>query len=95
EDAYMSRKLRRLGRTAILSPAMKTSPRRFVDRGVIRQFASDLFLITCDMLGERPHATWRRYNNVNRAANEAVDEASVATRGSPTRPPDLVTAVGG
>jgi rSAM/selenodomain-associated transferase 2 len=69
EDVYLSRKLKQVGKTAILSPAMKTCPRRFVDRGVLRQFASDVYLLTADMLGERPHAAWKRYNGVNRKAS--------------------------
>ena len=69
EDAYFSAKLARAGRTVILSPAVKTCPRRFVDRGVLRQFAADLWMIGCDQFGIRPRRAWERYNAVNRAAH--------------------------
>ena len=71
EDAHFCRKLRRAGRTAILSPPMKTCPRRFIARGVLRQFAADLWMINCDLLGERPTRAWGRYNAVNRATPTA------------------------
>ncbi len=71
EDARFCQKLRRAGRTAILSPPMKTCPRRFIARGVLRQFAADLWMINCDLLGVRPTRAWDRYNALNRSTPPA------------------------
>lgn len=69
EDLYFSRRLRRAGRTAILRPAVSTSPRRFLARGVIRQFAEDLALLGLDSLGLEPKRLWSRYNALNRTGH--------------------------
>jgi rSAM/selenodomain-associated transferase 2 len=69
EDVRFSLALNRLGKTAILQPPALTSPRRFVARGVLRQFAMDLTLLACESWGVRPEALWARYNAVNHAAS--------------------------
>ena len=69
EDAYFCAKLNRAGRTAILSPAVKTSPRRFLERGIIRTFVEDSRLLLLDSIGERPAHLWKRYNDLNRAGH--------------------------
>ena len=66
EDIYFCGKLDRAGRTALLSPAVKTSPRRFVERGVVRTFCGDARLLLLDSFGVRPAGLWRRYNALNR-----------------------------
>lgn len=66
EDIYFSRRLRGIGRTAILGPPVRTSPRRFLSHGVIRQFAQDLALLGCDSIGICPANLWERYNHWNR-----------------------------
>lgn len=68
EDIRFSRALKRRGRVAILRPAVKTSPRRFVSRGVLRQFATDLVLLACESAGLRPASMHAAYNRVNAAA---------------------------
>ena len=66
EDVRFSRRLARLGRTVILSPGVKTSPRRFVEKGVLRQLARDLALMGIDGCGLCPRRMWAAYNDVNR-----------------------------
>jgi rSAM/selenodomain-associated transferase 2 len=68
EDIRFSRRLRRFGRTAILRPPVRTSPRRFLSHGVIRQFVEDLTLLGCDSIGVCPVKLWERYNGWNRCA---------------------------
>src|SRR5436190_3028528 len=65
EDIRFAQKMNRLGQTAILNPPVRTSPRRFVERGVLTQFAHDLVLIWCEALCIEPASLWRRYNGWN------------------------------
>ena len=69
EDVYFCARLNRAGRTAILSPGVKTSPRRFCERGVIRTFVADARLLLLDSFGVRPTRLWRRYNDLNRGGH--------------------------
>lgn len=71
EDIGFCRRMRGVGRTAILRPPVRTSPRRFVTRGVIRQFAEDLALLGCDNFGVCPVKLWERYNGWNRRGGES------------------------
>ena len=66
EDIGFSRRLRGVGRTAILRPPVRTSPRRFLSRGVARQLVDDLTLLACDSIGIRPLRLWECYNGWNR-----------------------------
>ncbi len=66
EDLYFSRKLNRLGRTVLLGPPAKTSPRRFVQVGVLRQGLCDLHLLTMERLGLVGPGSIARYNAFNR-----------------------------
>ena len=66
EDARFSRRMGRVGRTAILQPPVKTSPRRFVERGILRQLTMDLLLMGLDNCGVEPAPLWRHYNQLNR-----------------------------
>jgi rSAM/selenodomain-associated transferase 2 len=66
EDVRFCERLNRLGRTAIVSPAVRTSPRRFLRRGVFRQLGRDFILVSCDTLGARPTRLWDGYNDLNR-----------------------------
>jgi rSAM/selenodomain-associated transferase 2 len=68
EDIAFCQRLHRFGRTAILRPPVLTSPRRFLDHGVIRQFIQDLTLLTCACTGVRPMRLWDRYNEWNHRA---------------------------
>jgi hypothetical protein len=65
EDVRFCQRLARLGRTAIVSPPVRTSPRRFVARGVFRQMGQDFLLLSCDTLGVHPMTLWDRYNGLN------------------------------
>ena len=79
EDARFSRRMGQVGRTAILQPAVKTSPRRFVERGVLRQMTLDMLLMALDNCGVEPGLLWRRYNKLNRdghASDARADEPS-------------------
>jgi rSAM/selenodomain-associated transferase 2 len=68
EDIGLSSRIKRLGRTAILRPPILTSPRRFLSRGVVRQFAEDLMLLTCASFDGSPQKLWEKYNGWNRGA---------------------------
>lgn len=85
EDIELSRRLALAGRTAILRPPILTSPRRFMTRGVVRQFAEDLALLACHSLGAEPRILWRRYNRLNRQAHRPfplpMDEARLRCAG--------------
>lgn len=65
EDIGLSCRIKRLGRTAILRPPILTSPRRFLSRGVARQFAEDLMLLTCASFDASPERLWEKYNGWN------------------------------
>jgi len=66
EDLHFSRRMKRVGETAILSPAVQSSPRRFMARGIIHQMIQDIRLILADSLGMRPGPLSARYNGWNR-----------------------------
>jgi rSAM/selenodomain-associated transferase 2 len=66
EDLHFSRRMKRVGGTAILSPAVHSSARRFLDRGIIHQTIQDIRLIFADSLGMRPGGLTMRYNGWNR-----------------------------
>lgn len=72
EDLEFSRRLRRFARNhgarvGVLTPAIKTSPRRFLTRGVVRQFVDDLMLLSKDALGLDVRRPVERYNGLNRS----------------------------
>ena len=66
EDLHFSRRMKRVGQTAILSPAVQSSARRFLARGIIHQMIQDIRLILADSLGMRPGPLSGRYNGWNR-----------------------------
>ena len=66
EDLRFSQAMSRVGRTAILNPPVRTSPRRFVRRGVLRQLAQDWLILACDSFGVTPDELWEHYNAHNR-----------------------------
>jgi glycosyltransferase involved in cell wall biosynthesis len=76
EDLRFCRRMAAEGRTAILPP-MDTSPRRFVTRGVLRQFVQDLVLLSCDSWGVCPEDLWAHYNRLNHAGHEDGERARV------------------
>lgn len=78
EDLEFSRKLRRAGRTVILSPPMRTSPRRFLIRGVLRQYFADLSLLGREAMGLRSDGAYRVYNRLNLSGHDAEDESAGA-----------------
>jgi hypothetical protein len=65
EDLHFSRRLKRVGRTAILSPAVHSSARRFLARGIVHQTIQDIRLILADSLGVRLDGLMGRYNGWN------------------------------
>ena len=75
EDAHFSRALGRLGRTAILSPGVKTSPRRFLERGVLRQTAADMTLMFLDACSVDPRRMHAAYNRLNREGHRCDESA--------------------
>ena len=72
EDLRFARAMNRLGRTAILSPAVRTSPRRFIENGVLRQLARDTLILACDSLSICPAWLWQGYNHFNRRRDLGV-----------------------
>lgn len=71
EDVGFSRRMRRAGRTAILRPPAVTSPRRFLARGVVRQFLDDLALLAFDSVGLQSRRACTRYSHLNRSGHGA------------------------
>lgn len=67
EDVRFCRQMQHFGRAAILRPPMLTSPRRFLTRGVVRQFLQDLWLLTCDSMGCAPSRSFEQYNAWNQS----------------------------
>jgi glycosyltransferase involved in cell wall biosynthesis len=79
EDLRFSQAMARLGRTAILGPPALTSPRRFVRRGVLRQFLQDWRILAYESFGVAPVELWHRYNAHNcEAAAAAAAESRQA-----------------
>lgn len=72
EDVRFCQRLKRVGRLAVLQPPIKTSPRRFLVRGIARQFLADLRLLACESCGVNPHRAWWSYNRVNRQGHPPV-----------------------
>ncbi|MHC4415678.1 MAG: TIGR04283 family arsenosugar biosynthesis glycosyltransferase [Planctomycetota bacterium] len=68
EDISICRALRRLGRLTIARGTVMTSPRRFVQNGVLRQLLFDVLLLAGDLLGLEPVSLHERYNRFNRCA---------------------------
>ncbi|MEM6392732.1 MAG: glycosyltransferase [Planctomycetota bacterium] len=66
EDLVLSERLREVGRCVLVESVMKTSPRRFVERGVVRQGLADWWMLLRRWLGwgVTPTAV-ERYNAVN------------------------------
>ena len=80
EDIAFCQRLHRFGRSAILRPSVRTSPRRFLDHGVVRQFMQDLALLTCGSVGLSPLRLWDRYNAWNHRVRHSREPAAVAAR---------------
>ena len=66
EDAKFCPKMRRLGRTTTIAANVKTSPRRFVTRGVLRQLFCDLRMIAVDSMGMNICRDESDYNQLNK-----------------------------
>lgn len=79
EDARFSRALARHGRTAILRPAIITSPRRFLDHGPMRQALMDVVLASCECLDLCPQHLWEAYNRWNHQNHRQTPAASCAS----------------
>lgn len=79
EDVRFSRRMSRLGKTAVLHPPVQTSPRRFLARGVYRQFAIDFSLIACEDFGLRPGRLWQTYNRVNAEPLQELQELATTS----------------
>lgn len=65
EDARFCERLRRQGPTAILQPPVRTSPRRFVSKGVFRTLLNDLIIVGLDACALQPIWVARRYRRWN------------------------------
>ena len=75
EDVRLSKDMRRRGRLAILQPPVKTSPRRFIEKGVLRQMIRDMILMALDGCGVCPRRMWSAYNRHNRTVSPASSPA--------------------
>ncbi len=71
EDVELCRRLRREGRVCVSRERLSTSPRRFLQHGIIRQLLHDWRLLIAHRLGRRPEHLYRRYNEDNQRAVEA------------------------
>ena len=54
EDVDFLKRLHRIGRVALLDQPITTSARRFLERGIIRQQLTNVFLVILYLLGARP-----------------------------------------
>jgi rSAM/selenodomain-associated transferase 2 len=61
EDVEMLRRLRRVGRIAVLSPPVLTSARRFEERGPLRTVATNWLIWALYLLGGNPRRLARLY----------------------------------
>ncbi|MEM1107955.1 MAG: glycosyltransferase family 2 protein [Planctomycetota bacterium] len=66
EDVDLCLNLRRLGPLRLSPAKLSTSPRRFLENGIIRQTFHDLMLLLTHRLGLRPRSLYDRYNTDNR-----------------------------
>jgi glycosyltransferase involved in cell wall biosynthesis len=66
EDVRFCQRMRRAGRAVTISTYVKTSPRRFVTRGVLRQLGCDLRMLAMDGMGLRCEGAMRKYNLLNK-----------------------------
>lgn len=63
EDRILCRNLLRRGRLRLAAGRIRTSPRRFVRHGVIRQALYDVLLLASDTMGLKPRRLIARYND--------------------------------
>lgn len=63
EDIYLCKALRRLGPMKIARTLVRTSPRRFLRNGVLRQLLFDFIILFCDFLGMEPRRLHQRYQD--------------------------------
>lgn len=61
EDVDFLRKLRSIGRVALLSESMTTSARRFLEHGIVRQQLKNILLVVFYLLGARPETLKKWY----------------------------------
>ena len=64
EDLDFARRLRRRGRTVILPQAMRTSDRRYIERGIGRTVAVNWLIWLLYAVGVSPHRLARLYRDV-------------------------------
>ncbi len=93
EDIAICRALKKHGRLVIARSIVQTSPRRFVDNGVLRQWLFDMLLLACDRIGIEPRTLHLRYNSVNRrrtsrVAREDAEPGGPAVQERTPRPGD-------
>jgi hypothetical protein len=63
EDYELARRMKRKGRTILLSLHVETSGRRFIARGALRTAALNWWIILCYHLGVSPERLARWYRN--------------------------------
>ncbi len=81
EDIAICRALKKRGRLVIARSIVETSPRRFIDNGVLRQWLFDMLLLACDRVGIEPRTLHLRYNRVNRRRTSRVAREEVEPGG--------------
>lgn len=81
EDIAICRALKKRGRLVIAPSIVHTSPRRFVDNGILRQWLFDMLLLACDRVGIEPRTLHLRYNSVNRQRTSRVAREDVQPGG--------------
>ncbi len=64
EDLDFARRLKRHGKTVILSEPVVTSARRALDQGVVKSVATNYLIWTLFFLGVSPHRLARLYRNI-------------------------------
>ncbi|MEM7228630.1 MAG: glycosyltransferase [Planctomycetota bacterium] len=76
EDVELCRRLKRIGRLIARPEPAFTSPRRYVDQGVIRELIRDCSLLAADRLSIRPVRSWASYNEWNAALASPTSSSS-------------------
>ncbi len=63
EDIDFLRRMHRIGRVTLLGQPITTSPRRFLEHGILRQQLMNIILVVSYLLGARPETLKKWYGN--------------------------------
>lgn len=94
EDIYLCKALHRLGPMKIARGVVRTSPRRFLRNGVLRQLLFDFIILLCDFMGMEPRALHQRYQDTpGRDAGADAQATSPSTSANLLASPGEATSI--